>query len=211
VSVPTLRLSEEYFLIATFAYQVIATGIMNNWTAVTRGPLGIHGIPKPFDLADHYFTLVVACAAAATLVIVRRVVRSPFGRVLHALREDEVLCRALGKRVVRFKVTVFVISAAVAAAAGALFAWYAAYVEPNDFTITESILILSMVIIGGAGTIYGPFTGAALLVILAELLRFVGLPAAAAANLRQMLYGTVMVGMLIVRPRGLLGRWGPAR
>jgi len=211
ISIPTLRLSDEYFLIATFAYQVIVTGLMTNWTTLTRGPLGINSIPPPFAAMPHQFTAVVVLAAAATLALTWRLVNSPYGRVLHALREDEILCRALGKPVVKLKVTVFTLSASIAAVAGALLAWYVTYIDPTNFTVTESILIVSMVIIGGAGTTFGPFFGAVLLIVLPELMRFVGLPAAATANLRQILYGAAMVAMLALRPYGLLGRQRPAQ
>lgn len=105
----------------------------------------------------------------------------------------------------------FAISAALAASAGSLYAHYISYIDPTSFTVMESILVLSMVIIGGAGSLWGPFVGASVLVILPEALRFMGLPTALAANARQIIYGSLLVIMMLFRPRGLVGRYGFGR
>jgi branched-chain amino acid transport system permease protein len=128
--------------------------------------------------------------------------------VLHAIREDEVFAKAQGKNTVCFKVTAFAVSAALAAMAGSLYAHYITYIDPTSFTVMESILIISMVIIGGAGSLWGPLVGAVVLVTLPEALRFVGLPSAVAANLRQIIYGSLLVIMMMFRPRGLVGKYG---
>ena len=111
-------------------------------------------------------------------------------------------------RPLRFKVTAFAVSAALAASAGSLYASYITYIDPTSFTVMESILIISMVIIGGAGSMWGPLAGAFVLVTLPEALRFVGLPDAVAANLRQIIYGSLLVIMMMFRPRGLVGKYG---
>jgi len=127
---------------------------------------------------------------------------------MHALREDEVFAQSLGKNTVRFKVVTFALSTALAASAGSLYAHYITYIDPTSFTVMESILIISMVIIGGAGSLWGPLVGAVVLVTLPEALRFVGLPSAVAANLRQIIYGSLLVVMMMFRPRGLVGKYG---
>jgi branched-chain amino acid transport system permease protein len=215
-SLPSQRLSDDYFVITTFGFQVIVSSVFNNWVGATRGPLGIPGIPPPTIFGWTFrtpFGFVVLAAALATLayLVVDRVSTSPFGRVLRAIREDEVFAHSLGKNTHLFKVAVFALSAALAASAGSLYAHYIAYIDPTSFTVTESILVVSMVIIGGAGSRAGPVIGAAVLVILPEALRFIGLPGSAAANLRQIIYGTLLVIMLIVRPRGLVGKYGFGR
>jgi branched-chain amino acid transport system permease protein len=213
VSLSSLRLHDDYFVIATFGFQMILLSAFNNWMQLTRGPLGIPGIPRPTILGWHinshleFFGLAALLAAFACLVV-SRIATSPFGRVLHAIREDELLPQAFGKNTLYFKVTVFAVSAALAAMAGGLYAHFTTYVDPSSFTVMESILIISMVIIGGPGTLWGPILGATVLVTLPEALRFIGLPAAVAANLRQIIYGAVLVTMLVFRPRGLLGRNG---
>lgn len=213
VSLPSLRLHDDYFVIATFGFQMILFSVFNNWMGLTHGPLGIPGIPQPvifgWHVTSHLDFLVLAFGFAVfAYLVVWRITSSPFGRVLHAIREDEVFAKALGKNTLRFKVTAFAVSAALAASAGSLYASYITYIDPTSFTVMESILIISMVIIGGAGSLWGPLVGAFVLVTLPEALRFVGLPDAVAANLRQIIYGSLLVIMMMFRPRGLVGKYG---
>lgn len=212
VSLPSLRLQDDYFVIATFGFQMIALSVLNNWIAVTRGPMGIPGIPQPVILGWHIdtngeFLFLAAVFAAIAHFTVWLIVTSPYGRVLHAIREDEVFAKALGKNTLRFKVTVFAVSAALAAAAGSLYAHYITYIDPTNFTVMESILMLAMVIIGGASSTWGPLIGAFVLVTLPEALRFVGFPVAVAASVRQVVYGTLLMTMMVFRPRGIVGRY----
>jgi len=212
VAIPTLRVHDDYFVIATFCLQVIATSVMNNWIDVTGGPLGLPGIPHPtlfgVSLGAHWqMVLLVWAIAGLSFWLLHRLVSAPFGRVLRAIREDEVFTRSLGKNVVKYKVLAFVIGAAFAAASGSLYAVYMTYIDPTSFTVHESIFMLAIVIVGGAGSLWGSVVGAAVLVALPELLRFVGMPSAIAANVRQILYGGLLVGMMLWRPQGLLGKY----
>ncbi len=216
VSLPSLRLQDDYFVIATFAFQMILFSVFNNWMGLTHGPLGITGISQPaifgWKVDSHLeFLLLSAAFASLACFAVYRLTASPFGRVLHAIREDDVFAQALGKNTLRFKVTAFAVSAALAAMAGSLYAHYITYIDPTSFTVMESILMIAMVIIGGAGSVWGPLVGAVVLVTLPEALRFVGLPSSVAANLRQLIYGTLLVVIMMVRPRGLVGKYGFGR
>jgi len=216
VSLPSLRLKGDYFVIATFAFQMILFSIFNNWMDLTRGPLGVPGIPQPnifgWKVSSNLeFSILAGGFAVFAYTVVGLIVTSPFGRVLHAIREDEVFATGCGKSTLRYKVIAFAISSALAAMAGALYAHYITYIDPTSFTVMESILVLSMVIIGGAGSMWGPLVGAVVLVTLPEALRFVGLPAAAAANLRQIIYGALLVVMMMARPQGLVGRYAIGR
>lgn len=213
VSLPSLRLHDDYFVIGTFGFQIIVFSILNNWMDLTRGPLGISGIPRPsifgWQIDSRWEFLVIAAGFSCfAYFMVWRLTTSPFGRVLHAIREDELFTQAVGKNPLQFKMTAFAVSAALAAMAGSLYAHYIAYIDPTSFTVMESILIISMVIIGGAGSLWGPLVGAFVLVTLPEALRFVGLPSAVAANLRQIIYGSLLVIMMMFRPRGLVGKYG---
>jgi len=212
VGVPSLRIKEDYFVIATFAFQIITFSIMNNWVSFTGGPMGLPGIPQPvifgITISSHLeFLILSGLLAGFTYWFTRRIVRSPFGRVLKAIREDEVFTQAAGKNVARFKVLVFVVGAGLAAIAGVLYAYYITFIDPTSFTVMESIFIISIVIIGGAGSLKGPVLGAVVLVTLPELLRFIGLPSSVAANIRQILYGGALVAFMMWRPRGLLGEY----
>jgi branched-chain amino acid transport system permease protein len=213
VGIPSLRVKEHYFVIATFAFQVIAFSILNNWVSFTRGPMGLPGIPQPvifgWKISSHLAFLSLVCAfAALTYWICHRIIKSPFGRVLMAIREDEVFALAAGKNVAVYKVAVFVIGSGIAAIAGALYAHYISFIDPTSFTVMESIFIISIVIIGGAGSLSGPVIGAVVLVMLPEILRFVGLPSSVAANIRQILYGGLLVAFMMWRPQGLVGKFG---
>lgn len=212
VGIPSLRIRDDYFVIATFAFQIIAFSVLNNWVSFTGGPMGLPGIPQPtifgLQVSSHVgFLILVGIFCALTLWITHRIVRSPFGRVLKAIREDEVFVQAVGKNVAAYKVLVFTIGAGMAAVAGVMYAHYITFVDPTSFTVMESIFILSIVIIGGAGSLWGPVVGAAVLVVLPELLRFIGLPSSVAANLRQIIYGGFLVAFMMWRPRGLLGEY----
>lgn len=212
IAAPSLRVHDDYFMLTTFAFQVIAFSVMNNWVRLTGGPMGLPGIPQPsvFGLVissqAQFLTVTVAFAAVSVLVI-RRLVRSPFGRVLKAIREDEVFAQSLGKNVTRYKLQVFVIGGALAAMAGTLYAQYITFIDPTSFTVQESIFMLAIVIVGGSGSIAGSVVGAALLVALPEVLRFVGMPSTIAANMRQIIYGAALVACMMFRPHGILGEF----
>ncbi len=213
ISWPSLRLKGDYFVLATLGFQVIVYSALYNWTSLTGGAYGIAGIPRPgllgwkIDSALSCFVLA-AVLAVATALVLWLVQRSPFGRALRAIRDDEVAAAALGKNVTALKVAAFAIAAACAAIPGGLFAVYVRYIDPTSFTVQESIFIISVVIIGGAGTYWGPMIGALLLVLLPEGLRFLHIPDAAAANLRQIIYGLLLVILMLFRPQGIKGEYG---
>jgi len=212
VGIPSLCLREDYFVIATFAFQIIIFSILNNLVDFTGGPLGLPGIPQPnifgYEVSTHLeFLILVIVLAGFTYWIANRVIQSPFGRLLKAIREDEVFAQAAGRNVASAKVKVFVISASLASVSGVIYATYITYIDPTSFTVMESIFIISIVIIGGAGNLKGSILGAAFLVALPELLRFVGLPNSIAANVRQILYGALLVIMMMWRPQGFLGEY----
>ncbi|MEW6363131.1 MAG: branched-chain amino acid ABC transporter permease [Acidobacteriota bacterium] len=212
VGIPSLRIRDDYFVIATFAFQIITFSVFNNWVALTGGPMGLPGVPQPMlfglSISSHVgFLVVVGIVCAITLSMTQRIVRSPFGRVLKAIREDEIFAQAAGKNVATYKVLIFIIGAGMAAAAGVMHAYYISFVDPTSFTTMESIFIISTVIVGGAGSLWGPVVGAAVLVLLPELIRFLGLPSSAAADIRQILYGGLLVAFMMWRPRGLLGEY----
>lgn len=216
VSLPSVRLHDDYFVIATFGFQVIIFNILNNWMGLTHGPLGITGIPRPTILrwtivSNAGFLLLAVALTALAYAVVILLTSSPFGRVLRAIREDEVFASALGKNTLKYKVIAFAVSAALAASAGSLYAHYITYIDPTNFTVMESIFVISIVIIGGAGSRCGPLIGAVVLVSLPEVLRFIGLPNSVAANLRQIIYGALLILMMRFRPRGLVGKYGLGR
>jgi branched-chain amino acid transport system permease protein len=212
VSYASVKLKGDYFILATLGFQMIVYTILYNWVSVTRGPYGIPGIPsiKLFGLWSldgiyAYFFFALVLAVIVTLIF-NKLQRSPFGRMLKAIRTDEMSAKALGRNTVRLKAWAFFISAAFAGVAGLVYASYVSYIDPTSFTLDESIFIITALFIGGIGSrVWGPVVGAAVVVILPELLRFVGLPDSVAANLRQVIYGLVLIVLMFVRPQGLFG------
>ena len=213
IGYPSIRLKGDYFALATFGFGIIIYSIAKNWVSLTRGPMGLPGIPS-FSLFGHEITktwqylIIVLVFALITLFILRRIVNSPFGRVLKSIREDEVASETLGKNTTKYKLMVFAIGAFFAGIAGSLYAHYITFIDPSSFTVMESITVLLMVIFGGMGSISGSIIGATVLVIFPELLRFLGMPSSIAAEVRQMIYGLLLVVLMIKRPRGLLGKYG---
>jgi len=211
ITAPTLRLEEDYMSLATYAFGVIIFTVMSNWHSLTRGPLGLPGIP-PIQIFSFQFVSLWAYAGLVvvflgiTVVCMASWVRSPFGKVLMAIREDHVAVSAIGKNVAMFKIIATFISAFFAGIAGVLLAHYLTFIDPTSFLINESFLVLGMVIFGGIGTITGPIAGAAILVFIPEALRFVGLPSFYAAHLRQIIFSLLIIVVLLKRKQGLLGK-----
>jgi ABC-type branched-subunit amino acid transport system permease subunit len=210
-SLPAVRLSGDAFVIALLGFQMLLSSVFRNWTEVTGGPVGISRIPAPrvgglVLSTPFHFVVVAAALAGMTFLMIRRLVLSPYGRVLRAIREDERLALALAKDTLRFKMTAFAMSAGLAGTAGALYGHYVSYIDPSAFDVMQSIQVLAMVILGGSASVRGPVVGAGVLVALPEALRFVGVPAALLGNLRQVLYGLGLVLVLLAGPSGLVGR-----
>lgn len=222
LSLPGWRLKGDLFALATVAVGLTAAGAMTNWNDLdapvgswrnlTNGPYGLSGIPHPslgawVARTPISFALVATTVAGVAAWASWRLQRSPWGRVLVAMRDDELAARGLGKHTGILKLQAFAVSCALTATAGALYASYAGFLEPGSASFDDSLLILSMVFLGGSGNFAGPVAGASVIVIVPELLRLVGLPDSVAANLRLALYGVSLVVLMHVRPQGLLGRY----
>jgi len=211
VSIIALRTVDDYFIIITLGIQVVAFSIMNNWMELTNGPLGIPGIPVITILGFTFssklsFLLLTLFLTSAVFYFLRNITKSPFGRILIALSEDEIFTKSLGKKVYLAKVTSFTIGAMLAAIPGVLYAHYISYIDPTSFTVNESIFILSLVIIGGMRNLWGSAIAAAVLVILPEVLRFIGMPSNIAANMRQIIYGLALVIIMFKYGKGFVSK-----
>ena len=169
ISVIALRTVDDYFIIITLGIQVVAFSIMNNWMGLTNGPMGISGIPAltvfgfAFNSKISFFILTLILTLIVWYLL-QNITKSPFGRILIALSEDEIFTKSLGKKVYQAKVASFTIGAMFAAIPGVLYAHYISYIDPTSFTVNESIFILSIVIIGGMRNLWGSAIAAAVLV-----------------------------------------------
>lgn len=207
----TLRLSGDYFVLASMGFQIITFTILYNWIPVTKGPYGISGIPSPklFGMVEIYgiipFLILSTILAIGVCLVLRRLIHSPFGRILKCLRDDEIPLKTLKRDPNFYKTWSFALSSALISIAGFLYASYISYIDPTSFTLDESIFILTAVIIGGQGTIKGSILGAVFVILLPELLRFVGMPDSIAANMRMIIYGLGIVLLMMYRPRGIAG------
>jgi branched-chain amino acid transport system permease protein len=203
VGAPSLRLRGHYFAIATLGFGEIVRSLMLNLTGLTQGPFGIKAIPSPKLLAldlgqGPRFYYLVAAFASLALYGIWNLQYGRFGRFWRAVREDETVAQVMGVDVFAAKMWALMISSALAAVAGWLYAHYVSYINPSNFTLDESILVLCMVILGGRGTFWGPIIGSALLVLFPELLRPI-------AELRLLVYGAALVVLMAVRPEGVVG------
>lgn len=212
IGFPSIRLKGDYLALATFGFAVIVYSIAKNWVDLTRGPMGLPGIPRfslfRVQLSETWQYLIITVVfVLITYFVIQRITNSPFGRILTGIREDEIATQAMGKDINKHKLLVFIIGAFFAGIAGSLYAHYITFIDPSSFTVMESITILLMVVFGGMGSLCGSFLGAAILVIFPEMLRFLGMPSSIAAPLRQMIYGLLLIVLMLWRPQGILGRY----
>jgi branched-chain amino acid transport system permease protein len=212
-----VRLRGHYLAIASLGFAVITYQILLNWISLTQGPLGIYAIPAPPSLAIPGLPLIsfrdpvalfylVAGFTLLVYFILDQLVRSPIGETLTAIREDDISAASLGINAAAWKVFAFGVGAAVAGAAGCFYATFVGTLVPDAFFITESFTILSMVIVGGMGTLIGPVWGAILLTLLPELLRGIG-------DLRLIVYGAALTLVVLFMPGGLVqaAQWVKAK
>lgn len=206
------KFKDDYYALGTIGFNAIISAIFLNWQNLTKGSLGIPGISRPelfgINFTNNFNFLILALILLALVYSASRfVVNSSFGRVLKAIREDETAIAVFGYNTLYFKLVVFIISAAMAAVAGSLFASYITFIDPSSFQLTESMFILAIIILGGLGNLHGSILGALFLILLPEILRFVGFPTDIAAQMRQVVYGVILILLMLYRPQGLIGEY----
>ena len=203
-----LRFRSHYFMIVTLAFGLLLHSVMNNWDSVTRGAAGFPGIPRPAPLAfadwaftfgplANYYRLALTGLLVA-FAVQWLIVHSDFGRVLMAIRQDEKLAAFKGANTMLYKTTVFAVGSAIAGFGGVLFVSFLRAASPDAFTLAESINMVLIVIIGGAGYLAGPIIGALVYIGVPEYLR-------AANELRLILFGVLLVLITLFAPQGLAG------
>jgi len=202
---PVLRLRGDYLAIVTLGFGEIIRLILENWNEFSFGPSGIANIPRPglfgLKLSLHeatvylYFLMVALCLF--TIFVVNRLRDSRIGRAWIALREDEVACQAMGIDKTKTKLTAFALGATWAGMVGVIFAAKTTFINPASFTFLESAMILSIVVLGGMGSIVGVILGALILILSPEYLR-------AFSAYRMLLFGMTMVLMMVFRPQGIV-------
>jgi branched-chain amino acid transport system permease protein len=208
VGLPCLRLRSHFFIVVTLAVGVILYTLFNNLDWLTGGAEGLPGIPRPqpLDLGvmvidfrrPQGFYWLALTVFAATFLVQYLIVRSDFGRSLAAIRQDETVAAARGVDVFAHKLAVFAISAAIAGIGGGLKVTFLRAAAPSSFDLMESINLVVIVILGGAGYLLGPLVGAVLFIAFPEGLRI-------ANELRLVIFGVVLVLLALYAPRGVCG------
>jgi branched-chain amino acid transport system permease protein len=201
LSIAGLRTRGEEFMLMLFAFQLILVDILKGFPSLTGGNNGLRGItpwslpPLPFGPALSALLVALIFSAICFFLLIR-VHLSPLANALRVMREDEVLCLAFGHATLTLRTKAFVLSGAMAAGVGAIYAHYTGYIDPTSFGLSQSIYILSMVILGGSSSFWAPFVGAIALVVLPESLRFAGIPNVHAGYIRQIAYGIILLVMI---------------
>lgn len=203
LALPTLKLKGFYLAMATIGFQQIVTLILSNWKPVTGGVDGIGGIPRPAiggfmldtDVSFFYFLLIWVLI---TIIFSLRLEKSKLGLAMKAMRDNELAAQTMGINIKRVKIISFMLSAVLGGAAGSLYASFSGYISPDLFSFSTSTLIISMLIIGGSGSVKGSVLGALLLIVLPEALRFL-------QNYYMIIYGLGTVLIVVFMPGGLAG------
>lgn len=203
LGLPALRLQGDYLGIVTLGFGEIIRMVFVNWVAVTRGPMGLPGIPAPslagfvFDGKVPFYYLLLALVVT-TVLVMHRLTTSRFGLALITIREDETAAAALGVNPTRVKLIAFSTGAFFAGMTGAAYASYISFISPDSFMFIDSVTILAMVVLGGQASLPGSIVGAVILVVIPEWLRVL-------SEYRMLLYGLMMVAMMIYKPEGFWG------
>lgn len=202
---PILRLRGDYLAIVTLGFGMIIKVVLENWSEFSFGPSGIANIDKPglfglsmdIDASTTYIYYIAIALVLFTIFVTNRLRNSRIGRAWIALREDEIACVAMGIDMVRTKLSAYALGAYWAGMVGVLFAAKTTFINPASFTFMESAIILSVVVLGGMGSILGVILGAFILILMPEYLR-------AFSEYRMLAFGAAMVLMMIFRPQGII-------
>lgn len=207
LSLPSLRVSGDYLLIASIGFQLGFVEVIKN-IEIAGAASGLTGIRSLYTGEDRslLFAVTVLAVAAAVVLIVHRMTSGDYGRAIQAMRDDEEAFASLGRNAMAVKIAIFAVGSGLAGLAGALYAHHFQFLSPEQFGIVQSALILTMVVVGGMGTTAGPVLGALLLVVLPQAITFLNLPPSVMAPLQGMLYTGLVLLFLYVRPAGLVGR-----
>jgi len=211
LSIPTNKLKGDYLALATIGFSFLVYAILINWTGLTRGPLGIPGIPKPeiFGIvfsSNYSFLILTVIITIICWFLIKKIVNSKFGTVLQAVRDDESAAKALGKNTFKVKTIGLMVSAFFAGIAGSLFAHFITFIDPSSFTFMALIPVISIIIIGGLASIRGTVIATIVLTLIPEILRFVGLPSSLVGPGRQIIFALILLIILLYYPKGFYGK-----
>jgi branched-chain amino acid transport system permease protein len=205
LSLPSLRVSGDYLLIASIGFQLGFVEVIKN-IELAGAASGLTNIGSLYagEFRSLAFAATILVLAVLVVWLVHRMTHGEFGRAIQAMRDDEECFASLGRNAMLIKIVIFAAGSGLAGLAGALYAHYYQFLTPESFGIVQSSLILTMVVVGGMGTTRGPVVGALLLTLLPQAITFLNLPSAVMAPLQGMLYTGLVLVFLFVRPAGLM-------
>jgi len=211
LSLAVRKLKGDYLALVTFGFSFIVTVLALNLQSLTRGPLGITGIPKP-SLFNSYFDSLLEIFTFYTLLAFltyfyfEKLLKSPLGRVIQAMRDDEIALLSLGRNTFKLKSYILGLSSMFSSLSGLMYAHYFSYFHPSNFGLNDLVFALSAVFLGGLANNKGTTFGVFLLILIPELLRFFNLPGSLIGPLRQIIYATIIILVLWFKPKGLFGK-----
>ena len=205
LSLPALRISGDYLLIASIGFQLGLVQIIKNLD-FTGGAGGLGNIPSVLsgETRDIAFAVGSLGMALVVVLIIRSIIRSPYGSAITAMRDDELAFVSLGRNAMAIKLVIFAIGSGFAGLAGGVYAYYYLYLSPDQFEILQSATILTMVVVGGMGSTLGPVVGGILLLALPQAITFLQLPPSIMGPLQGMIFTLLVLVFLFVRPQGLI-------
>lgn len=211
IGLPTLRLKSHYIAIASFGFMDILYSLTVNFSDITRGPLGIPGIPRPtifgytFESNGQLLLLMVGIGGLLAFVAYR-LLHAPFGKILEMTRDDEIATKTLGKNTYTYKLQAFTVGAFIAGIVGGLSASYFNFISPTSFYIPQMLTILAMLMVGGIASFWGSFVGAAVITLMTEGVRFLPFSPNIVGPLRTMIFSLFIIVIMLYRPNGLMGK-----
>ncbi len=211
IGLPSIRLKGDYIAFCTYGFAVVVYTIANNWVEVTNGPSGLVGVLRPvifgirFESLSAYLTLVVVVLLLCLFIMIR-IMNSPYGKSIEAIREDDTATLSCGRNVSALRIQIFCVGAFFAGIAGVLYVHYLSLAEPTSYDTSASFILVSMVIIGGMGSFLGASTGVVVVVLIPQLLSFLGIPSFYTNQLQNIIYSLIVIVIIIKRPQGIFGK-----
>jgi ABC-type branched-subunit amino acid transport system permease subunit len=207
LALPTRRIRGDYYALMTLGFLFVVQAVILNWTDVTQGTLGLIGIGRPAGFgAPADYLILSAIILLAVGAFVYRLVSSPYGAALGAIRDDEEVAKTLGKPSFFLKVSALTLSGILVGCAGALLAHFLQFINAQVFWLDRAVWFLAALVIGGLGSFRGALIGIFILTASFEVIRFLPLDPTVIGPVRNIFYSLILIVVLLVRPKGVCGR-----
>lgn len=207
LALPARRIKGDYYALITLGFTFVVNAILLNWINMSGGPFGISGIKRPAGFAEPVsFLLLVLVFLVLTALFVYRLVKSPLGRALESVRDDDLVAESLGKPTAKLRIISLFVSAIIVGVAGALLAHFIQFINPQVFWLDNVLWVLAGLVVGGLASFEGAIWGMVILYVFSEPLRFLALPPGILGPLRLMIFSILLLLVILFRPKGIMGR-----